>query len=80
MGNKATKWTDKNYALNRVDNYIKSNNNTLIGTGKCSRWSNILTMCRKYGYDVQELCTELGYDYWKLKGRNKPLNYYNVSA
>ena len=72
-----TKWTDKTYALSRVNNYIKNNNNSLIGTCKNSKWNNILTMCRNYGYDIQDLCTELGYDYWDLKGRNKPLNYYS---
>ena len=72
-----TKWTDKTYALSRVNNYIKNNNNSLIGTCKNSKWNNILTMCRNYGYDIQDLCTELGYDYWELKGRNKPLNYYS---
>lgn len=72
-----TKWTDKSYALNRVDDYIKNNNNSLIGTCKNSKWNNILTMCRNYGYDIQELCSELGYDYWELKGKNKPLKYYN---
>lgn len=76
MSNKA-KWADKDYALNRISTYIKNNNNSLIGTCKNREWNNILTMCKKYGYDIQELCAELGYDYWKLKGRSKPLNYYS---
>lgn len=70
------KWTDKNYALKRVSDYIKNNNYSLVGVGHCGSWNNITTMCNKYNYDIQELCKELGYDYWELKGRNTPLNYY----
>lgn len=76
MSGKA-KWTDKNYALYKVNDYIRNNNNSLIDVCKDNKWSHILTMCKHYCYDVKELCAELGYDYWELKGKNKPLNYYS---
>lgn len=70
-----SKWSDKNYALSRLDNLLKENK-TLQGMSRNSSWNNIKTMCNKYNYNVQELCEELGYDYLKLKGMKKPLCYY----
>ena len=70
------KWNGKNYALKRISNYIKNNNNTLIGVTKDSRWNTIRQKCNEYNYNIEDLCKELGYDYWKLKGRELPINYF----
>ena len=70
-----SKWSDKNYALSKLANFLKENK-TLQGVSRNGSWNNIKTMCNKYNYNIQELCEELGYDYLKLKGMNKPLCYY----
>lgn len=75
MSGKA-KWTDKTFALKKLDDFIKNNNFSLVGIADCGSWNHITMMCNKYNYNIQELCQELGYDYWKLKGRNTPINYY----
>ena len=75
MSGKA-KWTDKTFALKKLDNFIKNNNFSLVGIANCGSWNHITMMCNKYNYNIQELCQELGYDYWKLKGKNTPINYY----
>ena len=69
-------WTDKNAVLQKLNNYIKSNNDTLVGSGSNQEWRHILDYCNKFNYDIKELCSDLGYDYWKLKGKNLPINYY----
>lgn len=74
---KRVKWTDKQSVLNKIGIFIENNNNTLIGVGHNSKWNYITTMCNKYNYDIKELCKELGYNYWELKGMKKPLNYYS---
>ena len=71
------KWNNKKYALQRIDDYIKNNNGNLIGVTKNSKWSTICQKCHEYNYDIEELCKELGFDYWKLKGRELPNNYFN---
>lgn len=69
-------WTDKNAVLQKLNNYIKSNNDTLVGSGSNQEWRHILDYCNKFNYDIKKLCSDLGYDYWKLKGKNLPINYY----
>ena len=68
-------WTDKNAVLQKLNNYIKSNNATLVGSGSNQEWRHILDYCNKFNYDIKELCSDLGYDYWKLKGKNLPKQY-----
>lgn len=69
-------WTDRNSVLTKLKNYIEKNNGTLVGSGSNQEWLHITNYCNKFNYDIKELCSVLGYDYWKLKGRNIPINYY----
>lgn len=51
-------WKDKNAVLQKLNNYIKSNNDTLVGSGSNQEWRHILDYCNKFNYDINS-CTHV---------------------
>lgn len=70
-------WENKKDVLDKINNYIINNNFDLSKSAYCGKWGHILTMCKRYNYNINELCEELGYDYMKLKKRERPFHYYS---
>ena len=60
-------WADKSYVLKRLDNFIKKNGTLKGWTVNNQEGTNIASRIREYGYDLEELCTELGYNYYELR-------------
>lgn len=77
-------WSSKDYALKRLDNYIKTNGTLKGWTVNNREGANICGRLREHGYDLEELCTELGYDYYKLRDIYYPegflYNYENLKS
>ena len=60
-------WADKSYVLKRLDNFIKENGTLKGWTVNNQEGASIAARIREYGYDLEELCTELGYNYYELR-------------
>lgn len=77
-------WSNRDYALRRLDKFIKENG-TLKGWSVNNReGANICARLREHGYDLEELCTELGYDYYELRDIHYPegflFDYENLKS
>ena len=77
-------WDDKSYVLKRLDNFIKKNGTLKGWTVNDQEGTNIAARIREYGYDLEELCTELGYNYYELRDIHYPegflYNYDNFKS
>ena len=77
-------WDDKSYVLKRLDNFIKKNGTLKGWTVNNQEGTNIAARIREYGYDLEELCTELGYNYYELRDIHYPegflYNYDNFKS
>lgn len=77
-------WADKSYVLKRLDNFIKKNGTLKGWTVNNQEGASIATRIREHGYDLEELCTELGYNYYELRDIYYPegflYNYDNFKS
>lgn len=63
------KWSHREYALEQLDNFIKENGTLKGMTVDNKEGMRIRASLNNNGYDIRELCKELGYDYLKLNGK-----------
>lgn len=77
-------WADKSYVLKRLDNFIKKNGTLKGWTVNNQEGASIAARIREHGYDLEELCTELGYNYYELRDIYYPegflYNYDNFKS
>lgn len=77
-------WADKSYVLKRLDNFIKKNGILKGWTVNNQEGASIAARIREHGYDLEELCTELGYNYYELRDIYYPegflYNYDNFKS
>ena len=77
-------WADKSYVLKRLDNFIKKNGTLKGWTVNNQEGASIAARIREHGYDLEELCTELGYNYYELRNIHYPegflYNYDNFKS
>ena len=65
-------WNDKEYILFKLDEFIKKNGTLKGWTVNNKDGALINNRILKYGYNLRELCEDLGYDYLRLKGLKYP--------
>lgn len=84
MGNKRINWSSKEDVLKKLNLYIQSQGGSLINCKAKDRWHYIVKSCKKYNYDIVELCEELGYDYLEARKyrelRSCYSNYDNLKS
>ena len=68
-------WSDRKYALEQVDNFIKTYGTLKGMTVNNTEGNRIHTSLKSHKYDMEDLCTELGYDYLELKQLYYPEGY-----
>lgn len=77
-------WKNRDYALKRLDDFVKKNGTLKGWTVNNKKGANICNRLREYGYNLEELCMELGYDYYELKEIHYPeeylFNYENLKS
>lgn len=74
--NDANVWRNREYALLRLNNFIKENKTLKGWTVNNTEGASIANRFREYGYNLEEFCTELGYNYLELKGLKHPECYF----
>ena len=60
-------WNDKNYVLKRLDDFIKKNGTLKGWTVNNKEGTAIAHGLRDHNYNLEELCNELGYNYYELR-------------
>ena len=60
-------WNDKNYVLKRLDDFIKKNGTLKGWTVNNKEGTAIAHGLRNHNYNLEELCNELGYNYYELR-------------
>ena len=63
---KKVNWKNETEVLKEIDTFIKNNGGLLINCRGKDRWYNIIKYCKKYNYNIDDLCARLGYDYARL--------------
>jgi len=71
------KWGRREYALEQLDNFIKSNETLKGMTVNNTEGNRIRTSLRNNGYNIKELCEDLGYDYLNLNKQFYDDEYLN---
>ena len=71
------KWGHKEYALEQLDHFIKDNKTLQGMTVKNKEGVRIRTSLNNNGYNMRELCEELGYDYLELTNQYYEDGYLN---
>jgi hypothetical protein len=69
------KWSDRKYALEQLNAFIKKNGTLKGFTVNNKEGSRINASLKNNGYNIEELCAELGYNYLNLKGLYYPVGY-----
>lgn len=74
---KKVNWKNETEVLKEIDTFIKNNGGLLINCRGKDRWYNIIKYCKKYNYNIDDLCARLGYDYANFKKVRSPRGYYS---
>lgn len=75
--NNRINWGNRENVLSALNSYIQSQGGSLINCKAKDRWHYIVKSCKKYNYDIVELCGELGYNYLEARKYQKPRSCYN---